>query len=109
MDMGEVRAIVSARRNGLCCWPGCYEWGKEVAHLQSRGAGGSKHRDTPENTMWACWKHARHSDGEAAGGMDAYRESHLALLGPGWEEFGASLAFERRVALVKVIEYREEQ
>lgn len=65
--MKDLRTAVFEAYGPLCEWPGCSDPGKELAHLTSRGMGGSKHRDTVPNVMVACWLHARITDGEGAG------------------------------------------
>lgn len=65
--MKDLRNAVFEAYGPECEWPGCHEAGKELAHLTSRGMGGSKTRDTVSNVMVACWLHARITDGEGAG------------------------------------------
>ena len=71
--MRNLRIAVFEAYGPLCEWPGCSDPGTELAHLTSRGMGGSKTRDTVENVMVACWLHARITDGEGAGNHALWR------------------------------------
>ena len=59
----KLRAQVFDFAHGDCEWPQCNERATELAHLTSSGMGGSKHRDTHDNSFAACPAHARISDG----------------------------------------------
>ena len=80
----ETRALVIELDGGMCRWPGCGHPATEIAHLHSRGSGGTPdgRRDDPRNLACMCWRHARYSDGETAGlGRGAYDAAHYRLLG----------------------------
>lgn len=64
--MKDLRSVVVDAYGPLCEWPGCGRPFEELAHLTSRGMGGSKTRDEVGNVMLACWLHARITDGEGA-------------------------------------------
>lgn len=69
-----------------CEWPTpirCSRRSVEVAHLQSKGMGGSKHRDDTGNVMAACEIHARITDGQPGPGqtLEDYRLELEDLLG----------------------------
>lgn len=68
--MKDLRAAIKEAYGPGCEWPKCGHEGTELAHITSKGMGGSKHRDRPSNVFWACWLHARISDGEGAGRRD---------------------------------------
>ena len=117
--MDEVRAHLIHRAGmvggrglllPICEWPTCARLGRESAHLQSRGMGGSTDRDTYHNCAWLCERHARYSDGEYAGlGANDYNNAHHTLLGPRWLTLDAGqIAYERRRALKAVVAHNEE-
>jgi len=62
-ELSELRARIFDFAHGICEWTACGERATELAHLTSKGAGGSKHRDIEENVFAACPAHARISDG----------------------------------------------
>jgi hypothetical protein len=102
MSLSELRTLVRELAGGVCQWPRCQDPGTEVAHLHSTGMGGRPSAHTLSNTMWACWNHARISDGEyGTGAWPQYRQSMNALLGVGWEERTTPdrWAYERAEAL----------
>lgn len=100
----ELREAVRLRSHGHCEWPGpCSEWGAELAHLHSTGAGGRPSADTLSNVAWLCWTHARYSDGEAPHGKAAYEKAMRALLGDDW---GMAVAWNRAETLRRHIENR---
>ena len=105
MNRSELRAQVFERDNNTCIWPQCYAPAAELAHLTSRGMGGSRYRDTMENTAALCWSHSRMSDGEYGdGGAQGYRESHLVLFGARYLEMDAGvIAYERAETLKALI------
>jgi hypothetical protein len=79
-----TRALVIELDGGACQWPGCEHPATEIAHLHSRGMGGTPDgaRDHPTNLMCACWRHARYTDGETGDGSWAeYADAHYRLLG----------------------------
>ena len=99
----DLRAQVIDISGGTCEWPSCTVRGVELAHLHSVGAGGRKSADTLSNVMWACYDHARISDGEyGEGGRTQYLAAHDILFNGmwpvAWEELGC-LAWERAEAL----------
>ena len=71
--LADLRAAVFEAYGPRCEWPGCSEAGVELAHLTSRGMGGSKTRNVVSNVMVACWLHARITDGLGAGSLPALR------------------------------------
>lgn len=68
MTPAQLRQVVFELAGGQCEWPHpqlgrCPRRAVELAHLTSRGMGGSKYRNTISNGMAACRDHARISDG----------------------------------------------
>lgn len=92
-----------------CEWPRCQLHGAEVAHLTSRGMGGTPdgRRNTLDNVAWLCTDHARISDGlYGSGGPDQYDHAHAVLLGPAWLATGRGhprLAYLRAEALRQLV------
>jgi hypothetical protein len=87
----ELRDRVFGLTAGRCEWPSCDRKAVELAHLTSKGMGGSKFRDIVGNVMAACYDHARVSDGlpPVCGGLAARNREYArvpgAVAGPdGW-------------------------
>ncbi len=64
----ELRAVIFDFAHGICEWTACGQPATELAHMTSKGAGGSKYRDIESNVFAACPAHARVSDGLAPPG-----------------------------------------
>ncbi len=79
----ELRTEVFIIAGDRCEWPQCGKPAEQLAHLTSKGMGGSKHRDTVENTMAACSNHALISDGlpPNRGGFDARNAQYMLIPG----------------------------
>lgn len=92
MTDAELRAVVFEIDGGWCAWPQCVDAADELAHLTSKGMGGSRYRNEVGNAFAACRNHARISDGltPVCGGIAArnreYRRVPGAVEGPhGWK------------------------
>ncbi len=80
----QLRARVFAIDNYRCPWPECGQPAVELAHITSKGLGGSKHRNTEGNAFAACRAHARISDGlPPPGGTFDDRDDEYGKV-PGW-------------------------
>ena len=109
----ELRAVL-IDAVGACEWPQCPDTGGlELAHLVSRGMGGTPdgRRNVLANVALLCHDHARISDGlVGSGGTAQYGEAHRVLFGSRHllVSFGldGSLAFERAEALRVVLRSR---
>ena len=88
--MKELRTEVFQRA-------GCVEPAEELAHLHSKGMGGSKTANRPDNAMAACWLDARITDGHHPAARDETVRM-FRLVGYEWDWVG-SLAWHRAEAL----------
>jgi hypothetical protein len=82
LSLRELRMFVF-ERDGGCVWPGCVLEVSgvnplQLAHLEHRGMGGSKTRDTAENTVTLCKAHHDCLDGRTSLGTLRY-ELNLML------------------------------
>ena len=96
-SIAPLRAEVFARARGYCEWPTCVEPASELAHLHSRGMGGSAEADSADNVMAACWLHARITDGHHPASKDETVRM-FSRVGYAWEWVG-SVAWHRAEAL----------
>ena len=103
----ELRAVLVDAVGGWE-WPQCWDTdGLELAHLTSRGMGGTPdgRRNVLDNVALLCHDHARISDGlTGSGGAAQYAAAHRALFGGDRHlDYGlaGSLAHERADALRK--------
>lgn len=75
-DRTELRSVVWEIANGRCEWcvllGGPDAMAVELAHIVSRGMGGSKARDTVNNSFAACTLHARASDFQGRAAADEW-------------------------------------
>ena len=77
----SLRSEVFARDGG-CVWPGCDLDitglnPLQLAHLQHRGMGGSKTRNTPENCVTLCRQHHDMLDGRTALGTTRWELNQM--------------------------------
>ncbi len=89
-----------------CEWPECERPGAEVAHLRSRGMGGTPdgRRNVLSNVAWLCYDHARMSDGHQPRQRSPVNveRSYVALLGAdvyGRAVVARTVSYERTEAL----------
>jgi 5-methylcytosine-specific restriction endonuclease McrA len=76
-ELAELREAVFLRDGFRCKWPECgVEWKRgfagdtlELAHLQHRGMGGSRERNTPDNCITLCRRHHSLFDGRTHEGL----------------------------------------
>lgn len=62
LPIDELRAAEIHRSAGRCRWPGCPEWGHELAHLEHRGSGGRLSMNRLDNVAFMCREHHRSFD-----------------------------------------------
>jgi hypothetical protein len=65
-QMMALHTEVFTRSKGVCEWPGCHDPAEELAHLEHRGMGGSKSRNTADNCAALCQRHHDCLDGRTA-------------------------------------------
>ena len=58
-----IREMAKTRSEGRCEWPGCVDWGEQLAHLTHRGMGGSPKANRLDNVAWLCVRHHDCLDG----------------------------------------------
>lgn len=67
--VATLREACITRASGRCEWPTCDAYGDHMAHLVSRGMGGSIAADTLSNVAWLCRYHHDILDGRQHTGL----------------------------------------
>lgn len=101
MKIATLRAQTFERAGGYCEWPTCTDRAEELAHLHSKGMGGSRTANRLDNVMAACWLHARITDGHHPASKDETIRM-FGRLGYEWNWVG-SLAWHRAEALANYL------
>ena len=110
-DLSMLRAVVWEIAEGRCEHPDsytgrCHTRAVELAHIVPRGHGGSRYRNTVNNTMAACRIHARSTDDLSSDEWDHVR---------GWsvrdkdDRFNEHLLTKRQALTKAVLERRQKE
>lgn len=101
-NLSELRAVVWEIAEGRCEHPQweirrCPHPATELAHIVPRGLGGSKYRNTINNTMAACPIHARSTDD-----LSSPEWNHV----PGWTD---TLLTKRQALTSALLVHRQKE
>jgi predicted restriction endonuclease len=75
IELADLREAAMVRDGWQCRWPGCYRVHSntldplEMAHLEHRGMGGSRERNTLDNVIILCRYHHALFDGRTHDGL----------------------------------------